>query len=82
MSEELGPGVEVRCVDARPHGSTGEILLVVGRVYRISRVFGDELLLDQTPDHAWVAVRFEPIGRRSFDRFLTIGEPADDLAPA
>lgn len=70
MSAALGPGDHVRCIDGSAHGRTGDALLVVGRIYRVTRLWGDELMLAGLPHHSWIAERFEPLGRRSFDHLL------------
>ena len=98
MSQPIGPGDLVECVD--PNTPRTRVLRL-GAIYTVARVvpgpflrcdFGPLLREAHTPNpFGWADYRFRPISRRSdFERFLTevtaprddVGESADPTIPA
>lgn len=86
MSAALAPGMRVRCINATPRSARPTTLpIVVGRIYTIRDAFEIDgqaaVILAEDPAHMWLASRFEPLDRRSFEHLLSVTEPTE-LEPA
>lgn len=90
MSDAVGPGDLVLCVDAAPNHATGEpVPLVAGETYRVRSVLGfacpcgrSDALLDVGVGFAWCQSRFRLLPKPKFKARTRRTAAPKELEPA
>ncbi|MDX2236030.1 MAG: hypothetical protein NW203_00560 [Hyphomonadaceae bacterium] len=90
MSDAVGPGDLVLCVNAAPNHVTGEpVPLVAGETYRVRSVLDfacpcgrSDALLDVGVDFAWCQSRFRLLPKPKFEAKTRRTRAPKDMEPA